>query len=280
MYSSGAWCGAWLAPGQNHRYQGLSGSDCFESRMSRSALVGEILRQVIPVFRKVRLVDVVIVLGEIGIPVVRLAADEAVEAVVAHPERPFLLRRPLRPRVDRDVVVLPDPEGAVAGVAEHVGDRPVLGRDVGAVAGEARRALGDRGEAVRVVVAAGEEGRARGGAERGRVPLGVDQAVVCEPLERRHLDPAAERRPGGKAGVVEQHDEDVRRSFRCRLGREGIPVGDGVADVELDLPLERRGDRKAPLFVTRAPTLPQPSSRGRRTGRRRRSPLPGRSCRP
>ncbi len=34
---SGQWCGAWLAPGQNHRYHGLSGSVCLESRIIRSA---------------------------------------------------------------------------------------------------------------------------------------------------------------------------------------------------------------------------------------------------
>ena len=38
MYSCGAWCGAWLAPGQNQRYQGLLGSDCLASRMNDSAL--------------------------------------------------------------------------------------------------------------------------------------------------------------------------------------------------------------------------------------------------
>jgi hypothetical protein len=62
-------------------YQGLSGSDCFESRELES-LVGEILREVVAVLGAVGLVDVVVVLGKVGIPLVRLAAEEAVEAVV------------------------------------------------------------------------------------------------------------------------------------------------------------------------------------------------------
>ena len=38
MYSSGAWCGAWLAPGQNHRYQGFFGAEVLLSAMYEIAL--------------------------------------------------------------------------------------------------------------------------------------------------------------------------------------------------------------------------------------------------
>jgi hypothetical protein len=48
---------------------------------------------VVAVLGPVRLLDVVVVLGEVGIPLVGLAADEPVEAVVPQPERPVLLRR-------------------------------------------------------------------------------------------------------------------------------------------------------------------------------------------
>jgi hypothetical protein len=46
-------------------------------------LVGKVLREVIALLRAVRLGYVVVVLGQVGIPLVGLAADEAVEAVVA-----------------------------------------------------------------------------------------------------------------------------------------------------------------------------------------------------
>ena len=86
-------------------------------------LVGEVLRQVVAVLGPVGLLDVVVVLGEVGKPLVRLAAEEPVEAVVAEPERPVLLRRAHRERVDRGVVVLADPERAQARVAQDGRDR-------------------------------------------------------------------------------------------------------------------------------------------------------------
>jgi hypothetical protein len=134
-------------------------------------LVGEVLREVVAVLRAVRLVDVVVVLGEVGIPLIRLAADEAVKAVVSLAQGPILLRRAHRPRVDRDVVVLPDPEHAPAGVAQDGRDRRALARDVGVVAGEPCRGLRDRGEPVLVVVPPGEEDRPRRRAERRGVPF-------------------------------------------------------------------------------------------------------------
>jgi hypothetical protein len=51
-------------------------------------LVRQVLGEVIAVLGRVGLVDVVVVLRQVGIPLVGLAADEAVEAVVAQPERP------------------------------------------------------------------------------------------------------------------------------------------------------------------------------------------------
>jgi hypothetical protein len=63
--------------------------------------------------------------------------------------------------VDGDVVVLADPEGVPALLAHDLGQRCVLHRDVAGVTGEALRALGDLREAVLVVVAPGQEARAR-----------------------------------------------------------------------------------------------------------------------
>jgi hypothetical protein len=118
---------------------------------------GEVRGEVVALLRHVGLVDVVVVLDEVGIPVVRLAPDEAVEAVEASGERPVALRRAHGPLVDRHVVVLADPERVPARLAEHLRHRRALHRDVARVAGEALGALGDLGEAVLVVVAAGQE---------------------------------------------------------------------------------------------------------------------------
>ena len=66
MYSSGAWCGAWLAPGQNHRYQGFFGARRLAVGDEGDRLVGEVLREVVAVLGEVRLVDVVVVLDQVG----------------------------------------------------------------------------------------------------------------------------------------------------------------------------------------------------------------------
>ncbi len=211
-------------------------------------LVGEVLGEVVALVGRVGLADVVVVLREVGKPLVRLAADEPVEAVVALPQGPVLLGRAHRPRVDRDVVVLADPERAPAGVAQDGRHRRVLARDVGVVAGEAGRGLGDRREAVLVVVAAGQEHRPRRRAQGRRVPLAVGQAVRGQPVHRRHLDPPAVRRPGRAAGVVVEHDEDVRRARRRAVREERVPVRRRVADVELDHAVERLRHR-APLGI-------------------------------
>jgi hypothetical protein len=216
-------------------------------------LVGEVPGQVVAVLGPIRLVDVVVVLGQVRIPLVGLAADEPVEAVVALPERPVLLGRPHRPGVHRDVVVLADPEGAPAGVAEHGRHGGVLAGDVGVVAGEPGRGLGDRREPVLVVVAAGQEHRAGRRAQRGGVPLGVGEAVVGQPLEGRHLDPAAIGRPGRAAGVVIEDDQHVGGALGRPVGEEGVPVGGGVPDVELDGSRELLGhgpSRLVPLAGT------------------------------
>jgi hypothetical protein len=224
-------------------------------------LVGEVLGEVVALLRHVGLVDVVVVLDEVGIPVVRLAPDEAVEAVEATGERPIALRRPHGPLVDRHVVVLADPERVPALLAEHLGHRRVLHRDVARVAGEALGALGDLGEAVLVVVAAGEEARPRRGAQRGRVPLRVRQPVVGEPLHRRHLDAPAVGRPCRQTRVVVEDDEDVGRALGSLLGQIRPPVRDGVAESRLITPLNCLA-MPTPLARVPAPSQTSPGCAG------------------
>ena len=53
--------------------------------------------------------------------------------------------------------------------------------------------LGDHAEADRVMVAAGDQRRARGRAERGGVELRVAQSGLRDAVHRRRRDDAAER---------------------------------------------------------------------------------------
>ena len=173
-------------------------------------LIGEILGEVIPLFRAVRLVDELVVVDQVRIPLVGLAAEEAVEAIEALLQRPLLARRARGDVLLRHVVILAEPERAPAVVLEDLRHRRALERDASVRAGEAVRALGDRRHAVQVMVAAGQQRGARRRAQRGRMPLRIAQAAVGQLLERRHVDAAAEGRPRGEAGVVVQHEQDVR----------------------------------------------------------------------
>jgi hypothetical protein len=79
--------------------------------------VGDVLGEVIPLFRTVGLFDEVVVRDQFGVSLIGLAADEAIEAVVAEAERPVLPVRADVERVHRHVVILPDPERAPPRIA-------------------------------------------------------------------------------------------------------------------------------------------------------------------
>ena len=125
-------------------------------------------------------IDVGRVAGEVRrLPLVGVAAHEAVEVLEAHADRP-LVERPGRGRLEgRRVVVLAEPRGAVAVVPQDRADRGLVLGDDAVVAGIARRLLGDHAEADRVVVAPGDQRRARRRAQRGRVEVGVAQPVAA-----------------------------------------------------------------------------------------------------
>ena len=218
-------------------------------------VVREILGEVVALLGLVRLVDQAVVLDQRRIPVVRLAPEEAVEAIPALVERPVRLRSARVGFLDRHVVVLADPERAPAGLAHHLGERSAFGRDVPVRSRESRGGLGDTGHPVLVVVAPGQKARPRRRAQGRRVPLAVQQAVVGETLQRRHPDPPPEGRPGREAGVVVEHDQDVWRPLRCLRWDVRLPVRRRLPDVGLDDPLERLAHPGPPSF-----------GNGRRTG--------------
>src|SRR5262249_60942879 len=135
-------------------------------------------------FGAVVLDDEAIVLHQIGVPVVGLAAQEAVEAIEAFLERPLAAACSGGDVLLGDIMVLAQPEGAVAVVLKHLPDGGALRGEPPLRAGEASRPLGDAGAAVEVVVAAREERRAGGAAERGGGALAVQQAGMVQPVWR------------------------------------------------------------------------------------------------
>jgi hypothetical protein len=219
----------------------LVGIDRFRVARVTDRLVGEVGREVVAVVRLRRLLDRVVVLDEVGIPLVRLASEEPVEALEAATQRPASLPGGHVGLLAGGEVPLADRVRVPAALVQHLGDRPVLERDAGRVAGKSGRGLGDARHVVRGRVAAVQEARPRGRAERGRVEVRVAEPGLGDPSHGRRLDRPAEDVHGAVADVVPDDHEDVGRAFgRLRL-EERLPVGDRIADVQVDDALERLG---------------------------------------
>ena len=123
-------------------------------------------------------------------------------------------------------------------LAEAAGDVAVLLEDarqagaapglVGGVAREGAWVLGDGAEAHAVLVAAGEEGRARRRADRRHVEAVVGQAHLLDAREGRGPDGPAEGVRGAVAGVVDEDEQDVRCALRGLGAGDHEPVGDRI----------------------------------------------------
>ncbi len=196
---------------------------------------------------------------EVRLPLARVAADEAVEVVEAHAVRPLVERTGLAGLVEGRVVVLAEPGGGVAVVAQRGADGALVERDDRIVARVAGGDLADDAEAHRVVVAPGDQRGAGRRAERGGVEVGVAQAVLRQLVHRRGRDHAAEGARRAEALVVGHDQEHVRRAFgRHHLRR---PPRRRLRGLLLDHAAElggRRGERRS-------------AERGRRVGRARRA---------
>ena len=164
-------------------------------------------------------VDLRRVAEEVRPPLVRVAADEAVEVVEAHAGRPLGERPDLAGLIARRVVVLAEPARRVAVVAQDTADGRVVRADDAVVAGEAGGLLGNHAEADRVMVASGDERGARRRAERGGEHPVVAQPVGRDAVHGRCRDDAAERARHGKAGVVRHDQQHVGRAFRRHHAR-------------------------------------------------------------
>ena len=102
-------------------------------------LVGEIDREVVALLGRLRRGDRMVVVDEVRVPLVRLAAEEAVVALEAAAERPLALRRGEVHLVLGAEMPLADDVGVPAALAEHLGDVRALEGDVAVRVREARR---------------------------------------------------------------------------------------------------------------------------------------------
>ena len=158
-------------------------------------LVGQVLGQVVALGRRLRRLDRRRALVERRIPLVVLAADEAVEVLEAAAAGRPRVERARRARLpDRHLVALAELRGRVAIELERQRERRLGVGQHRAVAGRGGRDLGDAAHADRVVVAAGEQRLPRRRAQRRGVEARVLQPALRELLEVRRLARPAERR--------------------------------------------------------------------------------------
>ncbi len=154
-------------------------------------------------------------LVERRVPLVGLAADEAVEVLEAAAAGGPGVERPDRARLPhRHFVALAELRRGVAVQLQRPRERR---HGVGQHRAVARRAGGDLGDAAhagRMVVAPGQQRLARRRAQGRGVEAVVLQAARRQLLRVRRLAGAAEGARRAEAGVVDQDDQDVGRALR------------------------------------------------------------------
>ncbi len=103
-------------------------------------------------------IDLCRVAEQVRLPLVRIATDETIEILEAHPDWPLVKRPHLTGRKRGCVVVLTEPRGGITVVSQDAADGClVLGNDA-VVAGEASGLFGNHSEASRVMIAARDQG--------------------------------------------------------------------------------------------------------------------------
>ena len=185
-------------------------------------LVDEVGGQVIAVGISPRRIDVRVAGDELRRILIGLGIEEAVEAIEAAAERPAVERAGGAAFGQRRHMPFADHVVAIGVRAQHLGDGAGLARDLAAIAGIAGIEIGEAADADRMMVAPGEQRRARGRAHRRGVEARIAQALGRQPIDGRRRDRRAVAAEIREADVVEQDDENVGRAAR-RPGRVRPP---------------------------------------------------------
>jgi hypothetical protein len=109
----------------------------------------------------VRLINRVVVVGEVGMPLIGIAPQESVIPLETATQWPSNERTCKCPFLRRSQMPLADTEGVVSLLQEDLGEESVLGSHDPVVGREPERKLGDSGKTKGVVVAARENASAR-----------------------------------------------------------------------------------------------------------------------
>ena len=177
-------------------------------------LVGQVLGQVIALLRGARRLDLVVVVDQVRVPLAGVPAEEPVEPLEPAAQRPAVERPGAGLELRGQQVVLADHVGAVAMGQQHLGQEPVLERDLPVVPGIAGGELVDRRGRVRVVIAAGDDARPRRRAQRRGVHVRVQQPAGGQRVQVRRGDRAAVTAQLPVPDVIQHDEQHVRRPCR------------------------------------------------------------------
>ena len=178
-------------------------------------LVGQVFGQVVALGRRLRRLDRRRAFIERRIPLVVLAADEAVEVLEPSAAGRPRVERTGRARLPhRHLVALAELRGRVAIELEGQRERRLGVGQHRALARSRGGDLGDAAHADRMMVAPGEQRLPRGRAQRRGVEARVLQPALRQLVEVRRLARAAECAGGAVADVVDENHQHVGRALR------------------------------------------------------------------
>ena len=174
-------------------------------------VVGQILRQVIALLGGLRRRHDRGVAHQMGLVLGGLPREKPVEILEPQPGRPVFERAGRRGLLGRGVMPLAPRAGAVPVVLEHLGHQRAAARNLPGIAVPVVGQLGDLTVADLVMIAPGQQRRPRRRTHRGGMEPVVADPLGADPVHRPGGYLAAEGCRQTRAGVVDQHDHDVRR---------------------------------------------------------------------
>ena len=178
-------------------------------------LVRQVFGQVVALGGRLGRLDRRRALVQRRIPLVVLAADEAVEVLEPAAARRPRVERSRRARLpDRNLVALAELRGRISVELERQRQRRLRVGQHRALARGRGRDFRDAAHADRVMVAAGQQGLPRRRAQRRRVEARVLQSALRELLEVRRLARTAEHAGRAVADVIDENDQHVGRALR------------------------------------------------------------------
>ena len=181
-------------------------------------LVRDVLGKMIALLRRLGRFDRVIVVGQVRVVLVRVGAEKTVETLEPAAQRPAVVGSRPRKFGGRREVPLSQGIRVVTVLEQDLRQKAVLERDVTVAAGKAGGAFGDAGHGVGMVVAAGQDARARGRTEGRGVHVVEEQPVLRQVVDVRRFNRTAVAAHLAETRVVLHNEKDVGHPSLARKG--------------------------------------------------------------